>query len=86
MIKAVIFDMFETLIIHYRCLLYFGAQMAADAGIPEVRFQEMWRGTETDRSVGKIRFEEVIEMILKENKCYTTAVFDKTAKKWNVLM
>ena len=32
MIRAVIFDMFETLITHYKCPLYFGAQMAADAG------------------------------------------------------
>ena len=81
LIKAVIFDMFETLITHYRCPLYFGAQMAADAGIPEVRFQTLWRATETDRSVGNIHFEEVIEMILKENQCYDKVVFNKMIEK-----
>ena len=39
MIQAVIFDMYETLITHYRSPLYFGAQMAADAGITEEAFQ-----------------------------------------------
>ena len=38
MIRAVIFDMFETLITHYNSPLYFGKQMAEDAGIPENRF------------------------------------------------
>lgn len=31
MMKAVIFDMYETLITHYHCPLYFSAEMAADA-------------------------------------------------------
>ena len=31
MIRAVIFDMFETLITHYESPLYFGAEMAEDA-------------------------------------------------------
>ncbi len=30
MTRAVIFDMFETLITHYHSPLYFGAQMAAE--------------------------------------------------------
>lgn len=81
MIRAVIFDMFETLITHYKCPLYFGAQMAADAGISEKNFQELWRPTESDRSIGKIRTEEVVEMILKENGCYTDALLEKILQK-----
>ena len=81
MIRAVIFDMFETLITHYKCPLYFGAQMAADAGIPEKNFQTLWRPTESDRSIGKIRTEEVVEMILKENGCYTDALLEKIVQK-----
>ena len=81
MIRAVIFDMFETLITHYKCPLYFGAQMAADAGIPEKIFQTLWRPTESDRSIGKIRTEEVIEMILKENGCYTDELLEKIVQK-----
>ena len=63
MIRAVIFDMFETLVTHYRSPLYFSAQMAADAGIDTDRFKELWHSTEADRSVGKVTFEEVLEMI-----------------------
>ena len=81
MIRAVIFDMFETLITHYKCPLYFGAQMAADAGIPEKNFQTLWRPTESDRSIGKIRTEDVIEMILKENGCYTDELLEKIVQK-----
>jgi len=81
MIRAVIFDMFETLITHYKCPLYFGAQMATDAGISEKNFQELWRPTESDRSIGKIRTEEVIEMILKKNGCYTDALLEKIVQK-----
>ena len=81
MIRAVIFDMFETLITHYKCPLYFGAQMAADAGISEKIFQELWRPTESDRSIGKIRTEEVVEMILKENGCYTDELLEKIVQK-----
>ncbi len=35
MIKAVIFDMFETLVTHYESPLYFAEHMAADMGISE---------------------------------------------------
>lgn len=81
MIKAVIFDMFETLITHYRCPLYFGAQMARDAGIDEEVFQSRWRATEQERSVGKMTLEEVIEMILRENHVYSEKLVEKIAEK-----
>lgn len=71
MIRAVIFDMYETLITHYRCPLYFGTQMAKDAGVPEDKFQETWHMTNDDRTTGRMTFEEVIEKILKENACYS---------------
>ena len=71
MFKAVIFDMYETLITHYNCPLYFGTEMAKDAGIPKDEFQKLWRPTEYERSIGKLRLEEVIEMILKEHNCYS---------------
>lgn len=37
MIQAVIFDMFETLIIHCRSPLYFGTWMAEEEGFPSNR-------------------------------------------------
>ncbi len=81
MIKAVIFDMFETLITHYRSPLYFGAQMAADAGIREESFQTLWRPTEYERTIGKLSFEEVLEMIFKENHCYSEQLVEAVVKK-----
>lgn len=81
MIKAVIFDMYETLITHYQSPLYFGKQMAADAGIPESRFRELWDLTEQDRTVGKLTLEEVIESILQENECYSEELFQKIVQK-----
>lgn len=81
MIKAVIFDMFETLITHYRCPLYFGAQMAMDAGIGENTFLELWRPTEYERSVGKLTLEQALEQILKANNCYSEELINRIIVK-----
>lgn len=81
MIKAVIFDMYETLITHYQSTLYFGGQMAADAGIPEEKFRRLWDATEQDRTIGKLTFEDVIEAILRENNCYSDTLFHQIVQK-----
>lgn len=57
MIKAIIFDMYETLITLYESPLYFGTQMALDAGIEKEKFQELWKSMEEDRTIGKITLE-----------------------------
>ena len=74
MIKAVIFDMYETLITYYGAPVYFGTQMAEDAGIPAEVFLPRWRATEEGRTLGKWRIEEVLAEILKENGCYSEEV------------
>ncbi len=71
MIKAVIFDMYETLITLFDSPLYFGTQMAIDAGIEEEKFQKIWRPAEEDRTIGKITLEEILEKILKINNCFS---------------
>ena len=81
MIRAVIFDMFETLITHYNSPLYFGKQMAEDAGIPEDKFQSLWSPTEENRTLGKVTLEEVLEMILRENHCYSETLLKKMTEK-----
>ncbi len=81
MTRAVIFDMFETLITHYHSPLYFGTQIAEDAGIPDDKFQELWRSTEHDRTIGKLALEEVLEMILRENHCYSETLLKKITEK-----
>ena len=81
MIRAVIFDMYETLITHYESPLYFGWQMADDAGIPQEQFLAAWHGTDADRTVGRLTFEEVLEQILRENARYSRETFEKIAGK-----
>lgn len=81
MIRAVIFDMYDTLITLYESPLYFGTQMAADAGIPEEEFQKLWRASEKDRTIGKISLEEILETILRENKCYSKSMFNTIVEK-----
>ncbi len=83
MIKAVIFDMYETLITHYheQGPLYFSKEMAEDAGISLERFQAIWLGTEKERSTGMLSLEGVIERILKENDCYFEEVFQTIINK-----
>ncbi len=55
--------------------------MAEDAGISEDKFQLLWRPTEYDRSIGKVTLEEVIEIILKENDCYSEMLLNKIVEK-----
>jgi putative hydrolase of the HAD superfamily len=81
MTRAVIFDMFETLITHYHSPLYFGTQMAVDAGISANKFQVLWRQTEQERTIGKLTLEEALEMILRENQCYSEALLKKIVEK-----
>lgn len=81
MIKAVIFDMFETLITHYDTPLYFGTQIAKDMGILEDRFYSLWDPSEYDRSIGKKTLEEVLENILRENECYSEKLLKEIAEK-----
>lgn len=69
MIRAVIFDMYETLITHYhgKTPLYFSPQMAAEAEVPLERFQEIWRGKECERTIGAVSLEETLALILKDD-------------------
>ena len=54
MIKAVLFDMYETLITLYGYPMYFSQHMASDMGIDVDNFRETWDVTEPDRSIGKL--------------------------------
>lgn len=81
MIKAVIFDMFETLITHYKSPLYFGAQIAVDMGITEKKLREIWDPSDHDRSIGKMTLEEVFEQILRANNKYSPELVEKLTEK-----
>lgn len=73
--------MYETRVTHYRVPLYFGAQIAEDAGIPKDKFLALWTPTEYDRTVGKIRLEDVLENIFRENNCYSEELVSNVVKK-----
>ena len=81
MIKAVIFDMFETLITHFESPLYMGKQIAGDMGIAEPKFREIWDTTDDERTLGQRSFEEVIEEALRVNNCYSDKLFRRIVDK-----
>jgi putative hydrolase of the HAD superfamily len=65
MIRAALFDMYETLCSHYRCPLYFGAQIAEDWGVEPQAFFRLWRDAalERARTLGQLTLEELLERI-----------------------
>lgn len=67
MFKAVIFDMYETLITLFNSRLYKGRQIAAEMNIPEEVFRKIWDPSDDDRTLGNMTFEEVISDIMREN-------------------
>lgn len=81
MIKAVIFDMYETLITLYASPTYFGTQIAEDIGIPVDVFRSQWDSTEEERSTGKVTLEEVLEVIMRRNQCYSRELLNKVVEK-----
>ena len=71
MIKAVIFDMFETLVTLFEGRTYFGEHIAADVGADPVLFRKEWHAIEDDRSIGKYTIEEGLEVVLKRLGLYS---------------
>ncbi len=73
MIKAVIFDMFETLASLFEGGSYFSEDMAADLGIPEKEFKAAWHRTEEGRTTGKYSMSEAAGIVLKDVGAYSEA-------------
>ncbi len=81
MIRAVVFDMFETLITLYNSELYKGRQIAEEMGIPEVEFRKIWDSSDDDRTLGVRTFEEVITEIMHANNIYSKELFETIVDK-----
>ncbi len=83
MIKAVIFDMFETLITHFHknSAIYFGTQIAEDAGIPFEEFIPKWRASEPSRTRGFMTVEQVVRDMMCEYGCYSKEILDSIMNK-----
>ncbi len=83
MIRAVVFDMYETLITHYhgKSPLYFSPQMAEDAGVLLEEFQEIWRGKEQERTMGKLSLEDTLcEILVHNTSCSEDEVTTRVAQ------
>lgn len=65
MAKAVIFDMFETLVSMFSGDTYFSEDMATDLNILIDDFKKAWHATEHDRSIGNCTIEEGIKTTLE---------------------
>ena len=81
MIRAVLFDMFETLVTLNAGGYYFNEDMARDAGIQEDFFRGIWSKSEYDRTVGKMTMEEAVEIALKEAGKYSEELFQSIIVK-----
>ena len=81
MIKAVIFDMFETLVTLFEGRTYWGENIAEDVGADIDGFRREWHAIEKDRSIGKYTIEEGLEVVLKKLGLYSPEKVDLAASK-----
>ncbi len=81
MIKAVVFDMFETLVSLFEGRSYFGEHIAADTGCDPDEFRRVWHKTEYDRSIGTYTIEEGLEMTFRELGVLSEDKVELAAKK-----
>ncbi|MBR1650528.1 MAG: HAD-IA family hydrolase [Lachnospiraceae bacterium] len=81
MIKAVIFDMFETLVSLFEGRTYFGENIAADVGADVTAFRKEWHLIEDDRTIGKYTIEEGLELVLKNLGIYSKEKVETAARK-----
>lgn len=70
MIKAVIFDMFETLVSLYTCESYKGSEIARDLGVEINKFRTIWNPSEEPRAKGQQTVGEVIEEVMRTYSVY----------------
>ena len=81
MIKAVIFDMFETLVSLFEGRTYFGEHIAADVGIDPAAFRKEWHSIEDARSIGTYTIEEGLEVVFKRLGIYSEDKVELAASK-----
>ncbi|MCR5420059.1 MAG: HAD-IA family hydrolase [Lachnospiraceae bacterium] len=86
MIKAVIFDMFETLVTLFEGRTYFGEDISADTGADPIAFRREWQAIERDRSIGTYTIEEGLEVVFKRLGIYSEEKVKLAAsKRWEAL-
>ena len=80
-IRAVIFDMYETLVTQFESPLYYGTQIARDLGLAPEEFLPGWRKTEEARATGKLTFEAVMDQLLRQHGLYTPDLHQQIVEK-----
>lgn len=81
MIRAVIFDMYETLVTVFEARPYYSAEMARDAGVPLDRFRQYWRSFEAERTLGRCGLEEALRGTLQPLGVYTPELLEQLRSK-----
>ena len=66
MIKAVVFDLFETLITEWVSDKYLFSQCARDLGIDPNMFKSLWEKYGTALSTGRMNYHQVLQQICRE--------------------
>lgn len=66
MVKAVIFDIFDTLIIEKASTKYTSTLCAADLGIEHAQFQRIWEGFYQQMDIGAADYRQVLSCICKQ--------------------
>jgi len=78
--RAVIFDMYETLITEWGNS-YKSHEISRDLQVEWKEFVRLWHELEHDRSSGKVSFEEVMHLIMKELGCDNEEACDEVIRK-----
>jgi len=81
MVKAVIFDMFETLVTLFTEHTYFGEDAASDAGVDPVLYRKVWHENEKDRTTGRMTIEEGIGETLRKLDVYSDELLNTIVSK-----
>ena len=81
MIKAVIFDMFETLVTLFEGRTYFSENMAEDVDADISEFRKAWHESEHDRSIGKMTMKEGIADTLRKIGKYDEETVERLFEK-----
>lgn len=80
MIRAVIFDMYETLVTLMTGPRCFSGEMAALAGADPAAFRTAWRHTEEERMLGGLTMEAALRRAMEGAHCWSQAAYDEVLR------
>lgn len=81
MIKAVIFDMYETLVTLFNSKPFTSYEISKFIGCEASEYKKFWDPTEDDRTLGKITSQQGIEIALRGVGLYSKKLADEVFKR-----